>query len=210
MYSCLPSFILGFHGCDKKVGEKILLGEDVLKPTENDYDWLGHGSYFWENNPTRALNYAKELKKHPERCKGKVQSPFVIGSVIDLGYCFNLLDSKYIGILKESYKLLSQSCKTSNIPIPENMSSKNGGELLLRKLDCAVIEITHTYNKLSRLQGDNVHEFDSVRGLFDEGKELYPNAGFKEKNHIQVCVKNPNCIKGYFRVLSPNKKHPIP
>ena len=23
------------------------------------------------------------------------------------------------------------------------------------------------------------------------------NAGFKEKNHIQICVRNPNCIKGF-------------
>jgi len=25
-----------------------------------------------------------------------------------------------------------------------------------------------------------------------------PGAGFKEKNHIQICVRNRNCIKGYF------------
>ena len=42
--------------------------------------------------------------------------------------------------------------------------------------------------------------FDSVRGVFFEGENLYPNAGFKAKNHIQVCVRNPNCIKGFFRV----------
>ncbi|OQX80647.1 MAG: hypothetical protein B6D64_02915 [Bacteroidetes bacterium 4484_276] len=31
-----------------------------------------------------------------------------------------------------------------------------------------------------------------------EKGELYPNAGFKEKNHIQIAIRNPNCIKGYF------------
>ena len=40
--------------------------------------------------------------------------------------------------------------------------------------------------------------FDSVRGVFWEGKELYKNAGFREKDHIQICIRNPNCIKGYF------------
>jgi hypothetical protein len=40
--------------------------------------------------------------------------------------------------------------------------------------------------------------FDSVRGVFWEGNEPYPNAGFREKNHIQISVRNPNCIKGFF------------
>ena len=40
--------------------------------------------------------------------------------------------------------------------------------------------------------------FDSIRGVFFEGDELYPGAGFKEKDHIQICIRNPNCIKGYF------------
>jgi len=210
MYSNLPFFVLGFHGCDKDVGEKILAGEDILRPTENDYDWLGHGIYFWENNPTRALYYAEELKKHPERCKETIETPFVIGAIIDLGRCFNLLDSKYIDILKESYKLLVDSSKQNNISLPKNIVVGDSNDLLLRKLDCAVIEITHAYNLLNKGQASNVHEFDSVRGLFDEGQELYPNSGFKEKNHIQVCVRNPNCIKGYFRVLKSNNKYPIP
>ena len=29
-------------------------------------------------------------------------------------------------------------------------------------------------------------------------KKLLPGAGFKERNHIQISVRNPNCIKGYF------------
>ena len=43
--------------------------------------------------------------------------------------------------------------------------------------------------------------FDSVRGMFQEGSEPYPDAGFREKNHIQICVRNLECIKGYFLPL---------
>ena len=63
MYSSLPSFVLGFHGCDKSIGEKIISGTDTLEHSHNAYDWLGHGAYFWENNPARALEYAKRLKE---------------------------------------------------------------------------------------------------------------------------------------------------
>jgi hypothetical protein len=46
--------------------------------------------------------------------------------------------------------------------------------------------------------------FDSVRGVFVEGDPLYPNAGFHEYSHIQICVRSPNCIKGFFRVRPAN------
>ena len=46
--------------------------------------------------------------------------------------------------------------------------------------------------------------------IFWEGKPLYPNAGFAEKNHIQICVCNPNCIKGYFLPRGIDKEYPNP
>jgi hypothetical protein len=41
-------------------------------------------------------------------------------------------------------------------------------------------------------------KFDSVRAAFWEGEELYPQAGFKTHNHIQLSIINPDCIKGIF------------
>ena len=54
-----------------------------------------------------------------------------------------------------------------------------------------------------------IPSFDSVRCAFWEGEELYPGAGFKEKNHIQICVRNHNCIKGYFRPLALVEEYPV-
>ena len=41
--------VLGFHGCDKKTADSIIKGETFMNKSINDYDWLGHGIYFWEN-----------------------------------------------------------------------------------------------------------------------------------------------------------------
>lgn len=196
MYSSLPSFVLGFHGCDKKVGENVLSGKTTLHPSQNDYDWLGNGIYFWENNPERAYDFAREYRKR----KGTlvINDPFAIGAVIDLGYCLNLLDSRFLGIVKEGYRLLQQTSEKSGVPLPKNKA-------LLRHLDCAVIQAIHTYNK-----EEGKKEFTSVRAVFTEGKGLYENAGFHEKSHIQICVRNPNCIKGYFRIREHVKGFPIP
>jgi len=110
MYSTLPHFVLGFHGCDKSVADEIIShSNNHLEQSTNEYDWLGHGIYFWENNPARALEYATFLKNHPERIsKGKrpIVIPAVVGAVIDLGYCLNLLESHSLDVVKESYKIL--------------------------------------------------------------------------------------------------------
>ena len=48
-YEIYPSFVLGFHGCDREIGEAVLNGDIThLDPSRNDYDWLGEGVYFWD------------------------------------------------------------------------------------------------------------------------------------------------------------------
>ena len=44
--------------------------------------------------------------------------------------------------------------------------------------------------------------YQTVRGAFWEGDELYPNAGFREKSHVQLVARDINCIKGYFRPIT--------
>jgi len=191
MYSTRSGLVLGFHGCDESVAMKVLTGETFLKRSVNNYDWLGHGSYFWENSPSRAMEFALYLQKFPNMSKGKIEKPAVIGAVIDLGYCLDLLDFDNLQLLKKAYKMLQLTSNFVNFPV--NRSIGGIGDLLLRELDCAVIETLHTFEEDSRQQS-----FDSIRGVFTEGAELYPNAGFREKDHIQICIRNPNCIKGFF------------
>jgi hypothetical protein len=193
MYSTLPSFVLGFHGCDESLVESVIYKNKGLTPSSNDYDWLGHGIYFWESDPKRALSWAKEMKSRPVKGKGKIEKPAVIGAIIDLGYCLNLIESKSLTLLKSTYDSFCVIQKASGQALPVNKKLETSEDLLKRNLDCAVIEFLHT-----NLREQKKKEYDSVRGVFWEGKDLYPNAGFKEKNHIQVCDRNPNCIKGYF------------
>ncbi len=205
MYSSLPSFVLGFHGCDISVCDKIVNSKERLKPSNNDYDWLGNGIYFWENDPGRALQYAELLQQHPKRARTIIKKPAVIGAIIDVGHCLNLIESKSLRIVKAAYDLFKSTQVKAGLPLPENRPIGDEPDLLLRKLDCAVIETIHAFNK-----ENNLPSYDSVRGVFWEGRELYPNAGFKERNHIQLCVRNVNCIKGYFSPLDADADFPLP
>lgn len=194
MYSKRAGLILGFHGCDEEVRDSIVANKNaILSPSENNYDWLGNGVYFWENNHLRALKYAHDLKNTPIKVKSKIRKPSVLGAIIDLGHCLDLLDSQYLDLLKKGYNILKEVNNAHGLDIPKNKPIEKEGDLLLRNLDCAVIETIHEFNRV-----EGLHGFDSVRGVFFEGDDLYPNAGFKEKNHIQIAIRNPNCIKGFF------------
>lgn len=192
MYSTLPNIIIGFHGCDKKVFDKILYEHEPFKSSNNDYDWLGNGMYFWEQNLERAWEWATCGMTNP---KLKIETPAVIGAVIDLGNCLNLLDSHSIQMLKLQYEVFKSKMSILGEPMPINKNRRGNDDLLLRYLDCAVIEDLHKDRKEC---GDR--PYDSVRGVFFEGKPIYGTSGFMEQSHIQICVRNPNCIKGFLHL----------
>lgn len=194
LYESQASFIIGFHGCDKSVGEAILRGETShLEPSKNDYDWLGHGIYFWEGNPQRALDFASQRADGGKNSKGSILEPFVLGAIIDLKHCLDLLDSAGLQQVADAHALLKKSFDALEFDLPEN---KGGEDLTRRFLDCAVIDSLHQFRK-----DEGLEPYDSVRAAFFEGQSLYPNAGFKSQNHIQICVRNHSCIKGYFRPI---------
>ncbi len=54
MHGSFPSFVFGYHGCDKAVGLDVLNGNKELIPSTNNWDWLGAGIYFWEHDASQA------------------------------------------------------------------------------------------------------------------------------------------------------------
>jgi hypothetical protein len=186
LHRLASAFILGYHGCDRRVGERLLEG-NPFRPSNNDYDWLGPGIYFWEANPQRGLDFARETA---QRKPAQIGEPFVIGAVIELGLCLDLTTTAGIEWVKRAYDSLAEVVAAGTFRLPTN--SADG---LRRDLDCAVIRRLHS---ILEVQGQPA--VDTVKGVFTEGKPIYPGAGFDEKTHIQIVVRNQRCIKGVFRV----------
>jgi hypothetical protein len=201
LHELSTTFILGYHGCDRSVAEALIAGAD-FRFEANEWDWLGSGVYFWEANPLRGLEYAYELKANPGRTRGSVQEPAVVGAVIDLGLCLDLTSSTGIRSLKASHDSFVRLCESEGRAIPVN---KGGPDYLMRNLDCAVINNLHAV-----MAARGLPPFDTVRGVFQEGNPIYRDAGFREKTHIQICVRNAECIKGVFRVAERYLKDFVP
>jgi hypothetical protein len=131
MYSNRKGLILGFHGCDRELRDEIVSKKGiVLKHSDNAYDWLGNGIYFWENNLKRAFEFAKFLNENPlHNKKQKIKEPAVLGAIIDLGYCLDLLDNEYLALLREAYDAMNITEKIHNFPMPKNVPLKENGDL---------------------------------------------------------------------------------
>lgn len=201
MYDARPNLIIGFHGCELHVRDALLMNPSDYRISQKPFDWLGHGLYFWENNYDRALQWATEKKE-----RGEIKEPAVIGAVLYLGYCCDFLDKRYIHLLAYYYKNMKARYEQLGKELPQNTDLKHDihKNKILRHLDCAAIEFMHA-EILNQVKSDKTKKgyseykiFDSTRGVFIEGGPAFDGAGLFEKSHIQICIRNPNCIQGFF------------
>jgi hypothetical protein len=194
LYKTQPGFALGFHGCDEELGRAVIAGEHHLEPSSNSYDWLGTGVYFWEGSPQRAEEWAINVhKRHPSR----VRRPFVVGAIIDLGNCFNLVDRSAVTELAEAHETFKLVQEAAGLEMPRNEGGTQ--DRLLRYLDRAVIEWMHQVRAGKRLADQApAPPYDTLRSPFLEGPPLFEGAGIRSMTHIQIAVRNMASIKGYF------------
>jgi hypothetical protein len=180
------SLVIGYHGCDMRVARKIISLKDRLKPSQNAWDWLGHGIYFWEDSQVRGQRWALE---ESQQDGSQIKNPAVVGAIINLGRCLNLADAEALKQIRVAHGGYQRICAETGAPCAQN----RGLELRARYLDGAVMETLHQLR-----QEEGQPPFDTVRGFFMEGRELYAGAGFRELDHIQICVRSPKQIIGCF------------
>lgn len=190
-----PGLILGYHGCDAEVRGRILAGDQEVETSQNDYDWLGSGAYFWENSYVRAFEWAQFQQE-----RGRVRTPAVIGAIIDPGFCLDLTEASCLDYLEKAYFGYLEVRKMFGLhefPHPKNQAAPDGDpDLVFRRLDCAVINFLH----LSRESEADKQPFNTVRCPFSEGPPVFPGAKIPSKTHIQWCVREPEkFIRAYFR-----------
>jgi hypothetical protein len=160
-----------------------------LDHSTKSYDWLGHGVYFWENDPARGLEWAASGKKN-----GKIEKPDVVGAIVDLGRCLDLTTQTGLQEVQLAHSVYKNLMHEAGLPMATNHMGK---DRVLRDLDCAVIETLHQMR-----EDQGLATYGSIRAAFPEDEPLYADAGFRAKNHIQLCILNEaKCIKGYFRPL---------
>ncbi len=183
--------IFGYHGCDRSVAGSVLTGRRQLGPSSNDYDWLGSGIYFWEHGPSRALEWAENAAKRPG---SRIKQPAVLGAVIQLGICFDFLDTRHTDYLAEYFPLYVRTLQNEGKPIPQNRQAPDSDDdWVLRRLDCQFINWL-----VPVLEAGMGVRIQTIRGVFQEGEPAFPGGGIRRKSHIQIAVRDPGVIVGFF------------
>ena len=165
-----------------------------MEPSRRDYDWLGEGVYFWENDSIRAWEWA-DWKVG----RGDFDEPFVVGVKIDLGECLDLLNRESHMALNQAYTSLTRYLSERGEELPSNQKASVGDrDYLLSYRDCAVINHLHAY-----MMQTGEKPYESVRGVFTEGDRVYPGSRFRDKTHIQIAVRDTALIRDFHEVKRP-------
>ena len=175
--------IIGYHGTRLSTAKAIVSRAREFVPSRNDDDWLGHGIYFWEYAPQRAWDWARK--------RYQSQQVAVVGSMIRLGSCFDLLEPSNALKLKAFYDRLKRESERAGKKLPKNYNAR-------KKLDCAVFEYAATV--FEQEEGESL---DSIRAVYvpTSGKErLWERSWLYHETHIQLCIRNPGCILGTWLV----------
>jgi len=167
--------VVGYHGT-RVDRAAVILSSGKFVPSTNDYDWLGHGTYFWEYAPLRAWQWAKT--KYGNEAA-------VIEAEIELGYCLDLSDIRFTEALQTAYDGIREAYIRTGSILPVNRGKA-------RCLDCLVI------NYLSKFL---LPECETVRAPFLEGVPIYDGSALLTQSHMQLVVRKESSIQSGLRAL---------
>ena len=167
-----PIIVTGYHGTTSSVAKQII--NDDFVASFNDWDWLGHGIYFWQDAPERAYNWAKtRIAK-----LGLKEPAAVVAARIQLDGFVDLLDQRGMTLLRD----FAQSYQVQHPTSP--LINKRGVNLL----DCAV------FNFASGMLTWLGVEVAGYRAACVEGKALTPGSPIFDLSHVQLVVVNREAI----------------
>ncbi|MCC6546084.1 hypothetical protein IT570_02860 [Candidatus Sumerlaeota bacterium] len=163
-------YVVAYHGCGKHLAQQVVTGKKKLLASKNEYDWLGHDLYFWEHSAERASHCAKY------ETRSQTQNPAVIGAVIDLGNCLNLMEANALSPVEENSRKDITPCERLHQPVAKN----SGKDFKARHLDCAVFETCIPFGNLK----DSRHStpfapFSSKAGPSTKMQAFVPSTTFK-------------------------------
>jgi len=173
--------VLGYHGCAADFAEALIRGEVAIadwQPSQNEWDWLGHGIYFWE--------YA------PERARDWMGAGGVVGAIVQIGNCLDFTDVSATRLLAGEYDRVRTSHEEAGLVLPENRGLRGD-------LDCLVI------NRLVASIEPTGLSIETLRCPFLEGEPAYPGSRVRLESHVQLVVRTHANILGVFRPNLPER-----
>lgn len=192
----------GFHATDGDAAALIRQPIDFREST-SEGDWLGRGIYFWQDAPhwpwewldqkaDRNSDFRQRLQQH-----GKA----VIGVLIDLADCLDLLDTYWNDVISSSvdsaHTRLADLKKALGQPMPTQDWDPEAPRW--NPLDSALINfVTEDLAEELRIP------FTAVRCPFIEGTPFFRGSALWTKAHVAISLREPTAIKAMWQEAPPD------
>jgi len=174
--------VTGYHGTHGDAARAIL--RDGFIVSENDYDWLGRGVDFFQDAPQRSIEWAA-------RRYGNTAA--VVGAVIHLQDCMDLLDITWASLLAEAYDSFLGHLKKAGLVEPRQTTGAH-------RLDKAVIDY------ICGMLHDGGTSIRSVRAAFAEGAPVFPSSALMSRAHVQIAVRDVSVIERSWLHVVPDQR----
>ena len=163
---------------------RVVSGEISILRSENEFDWLGNGIYYWEYAPKQAWAWADRKRKNEHWPRDEEVA--VVASMIRLGFCFDLLDPDNTHEIKACYREYLIFCERLGQEPRKNYQHR-------KYLDCAVFQLAYAAFKRDGIQVDSSR---SVYVPTGPRRRAWKSSSVSEDAHIQLCIRNDDCILG--------------
>ena len=172
----LVPIVTGYHGTNSEVAD--IIERDGFQLSQNAYDWLGDGVYFFQDAPCRAWEWARARYG---------EDGSVIGAEIRIADCMDLLDVGWNEVISDMYDEYLKFLRNAGLSRP----TQSGGA---HRLDREVINYT------VGVLGESGIRIACVRAAFREGRPVYADSAFFNQSHVQIAVRDTDvCIQRIWR-----------
>jgi hypothetical protein len=163
--------IRGYHGTSVTQAAGIL--RDGFLPSDNEYDCLGDGVYFFEDGVAQAGAWA--TRAHPSE-------PAVVRAEVRLEDCMDLKDSVgWVALLAQAYDEMLRVSREHGLRLPRQTGNTHRLDRVLIEAAVAILE----------REGTRIR---AVRAVFAEGAPAFPGSFLSEGFHVQVAVRDTDLI----------------
>jgi hypothetical protein len=160
--------------------------------SENPWDWLGKGVYFFEAAPSLAGDWSRQLVGRLAS-KGIAAKPAVVSATLNLEGCIDLLDNDWIGAIQECARRLSAE---GLLEQQHGLRLRSAANRAFIVADYDMPLASHRYNAsdcqvINALWGylrDGGDTAPAIRAPFVLGRQLYSNSFFFHESHVQIAV----------------------
>lgn len=163
--------VIAHHGTSAAAASAI--ASSGFRVSANQWDWLGDGAYFWQDNYPRAARWAKD---HFEG------GAAVITVDVSLDDCLDLTQEPWFAFLQRHADKILATRGELKLPALRQRGLFHGKDRYVINFVAEVMEAAGT-------------PFKSVRAAFAEGDPLHPESEIFSLSHVQIAVRDISAVQ---------------